>query len=697
MDASRLDALEHDSDGQRSWWDENKVDLTSSEKDDVFEYIATQNPIGYRELILEMTVDRIEEPDKFLNDLHRLAPYLDQDGAWVLLYNKIRDEIDGNEAVARDIYGRLKVVREDWAPTFTRLFLAELPRDDAEAEIVDLLTSGDDLPIATGCISLAEAFEGESVSEDIIDELERLGTNGTMLSPVLKANRALFHENPGLWELTFEIGYANPEYIEQIIWLFGNEISDQHLSEYLELVKEGVEAGMVDDIQNHNLSSNFADRTQKLADFTVWLAQHQSDTAQRLAKDTAKENEAFLPALFDRADRFANSFVGKHVLRHAGEPDPVALVNELVNHYDASQRVMYLHLLRETIGELYFADSYHQHCAQDIGHFVEDTVNHHSFIDDIDWELLNTSPDGDDPNELQQRVYVHLYNIVSQILNRRDYDTSVLQELASYGNLDAQFRSRLSANLQSKIYHPLMSRLDADRDDPLLELLNDRWQQIPDPKQRALEAASSFDAILSEVLLLLWLEQRGVDYDIEVNLHAYGSGEELDRDADLRIDDTYIEILTPEMWKDLRLSNTAMGIPNRSIDKIVSKFRDKFQNTQEPNDYPVFIAMNLDQSEMMAEEVVSAMFGQLNIAFNVDEQTGALVDEQPMRDPDESIQDEHWFPETMLNGVIWYTTRVGFRDGSPKLSVDGDVIPNPNADTSDNEATCAGLNTTLFD
>lgn len=697
MDFDQIDSLQYESDAQVEWWEEHGNESSEEEIDELFEYVVSEEKFSYRELVVKMTVKRIDHPDLFLQDLRRLAPHLDTNGAWVALHNEIRDCIDGNEELAREIYSRLKSDGGGWVPNFAKLFLIELPNEEAKEEILQLLSADDEVLIATGCISLAEGFEDEEVSDAIVHELEQLGRDGIALNPVLKANRALFQENPSLWALTMEIGYKYPESVEPILFLFGHDIDGKHLTDYLELIKFGLEEGSVSDIRDYALSKNFSHKTQQLADFTVWLSDHQSNSANRLAEDIGEANSDFMSALFDRADRFSNTAAAKQILRKAGKSDLDALINELIDHYDSSQRVLYLHLLRDVIGDLYFADSFHQDAAREIAEFIDSTVAHHPFVRDIDWEMITSQPEDDDEKRLQQDVFVHLYNIVDDILNRRDFDASLLQVLKKYPNLESHFRSRLLSNLQSHTYHPMMAYLEKDGDHPVLSLMDGRWDEIPEEKRDALKSPPGFPDILSEVLLILWLEQRGVDYSPDVNLHAYDSGEELNRDSDLLVDGNYIEIQSPKIWTDLRLSNRMVGIPNRSIQKITSKFRNKFSGTLEPNDRPVFIALNLDRSEIMAEEVIASMWGKVQIQFAVDQETGTLVNERPTRDAEQSIRDEHWFTERHLNGVIWYTTQVNTSGGRVDLSVDGAVIPNPNSANPDNQEICEELQATLFD
>ena len=110
----------------------------------------------------------------------------------------------------------------------------------------------------------------------------------------------------------------------------------------------------------------------------------------------------------------------------------------------------------------------------------------------------------------------------------------------------------------------------------------------------------------------------------------------------------------------------------------------------------MFIALDISQSEIQPEEVISSLYGSMQIQLQFNRETGEVVDERPSRDRDESL--EGWdLLDDNLNGVIWYTARITSSESSPQLEVEGDVVPNPHhQDGEDNFDLCESLSERLF-
>jgi len=86
----------------------------------------------------------------------------------------------------------------------------------------------------------------------------------------------------------------------------------------------------------------------------------------------------------------------------------------------------------------------------------------------------------------------------------------------------------------------------------------------------------------------------------------------------------------------------------------------------------------------------------LKIQLTYDTDTGQAVDDRPVRDPDDALQGWSLLDDN-LNGVIWYTVRITTdTNGTQKLQVDGDVVPNPHHKDEDNAQYCSTLADTLF-
>ncbi|WP_430639484.1 hypothetical protein [Haloferax volcanii] len=288
-----------------------------------------------------------------------------------------------------------------------------------------------------------------------------------------------------------------------------------------------------------------------------------------------------------------------------------------------------------------------------------------------------------------------LHTILSEHLENRDYSESTLEALDDYPKLKSHFHQSLLKKIDNETYHPMLRLLDRDVT-RYLNLFENNWELIPGEKRQQL-LGSAFESTLSEIVLILQLEKQGLDFDVDVNLHKYPSGDLTDKDVDIVVDGNYIEIRTPQTWRNLEVANCAIGLPNRAYDQISDKFKSDYAGSIELTQEPVFIALDLTESEIQPEEVISSFYGSLKGQLLYDKESGEVVDKRTIRDPEDSLQgwrllDDH------LNGVVWYTSRLKPADDSLEhLEVDGDVVPNPHHHDEGNRDFCLALSQSLFD
>lgn len=685
-----VDAHRHHRDDLIAWWDTHHDHLTQEQCDNLFDWII-DDPFAYFPLVIRLTLDTADTAPEFAENLERLSPHIDADLAWGEFYTAFRETMQDNPDLAQELYNELPVDIEDWIHPIIGPVFAGLPRDDATNELCRLLESHEETKVKAGIRGLMATFEDTELPPKLVDSLVQLADDPAFHGYVLQANTAVFIANSDLWELTLEIGRNNPDYVPQILQQYGRYIEHDHLADYLTLAEHGMAEDTVDDIPVHYLYIDFADATDQLADFTVTLSEHRLTTAKQLVDHIADENDAILPAVFDRIDTFPSAFHAVETVFAAGEDDPAQLVDLVIDQYDTGHRRVMLQLLQKAVGELFFATSYERSTATTIADFLT-SLDAPAFVRSVDRALIEQEPDDDEHHN--KEVYYHLYNVLNDHLDNREYDQSTLTQLDEYPQLKAHFHRRLTRKIDQGTYHPMLNLLQNDAE-TYLQFLEENWHRIPSAKQQQL-LGDAFESTLSEIGLLLWLNTQGLSYDIDVPLHDHQTGNELEKDVDVVVDGNYIEIRAPQTWRNLEVANRALGIPNTAYNKIADKFKSDYAGSAELTSEPVFIALDITQSEIFPEEIVASLYGSLKIQLTYDTDTGQAVDDRPVRDPDDALQGWSLLDDN-LNGVIWYTARITTdTDGTQKLQVDGDVVPNPHHKDEDNAQYCSTLADTLF-
>jgi len=687
----QIKARHRDRDDLEAWWDDHQDGLTQDQYDTLFEWIIDE-PFAYLPLVVRLTLDTADTAADLAVNLERLAPHINADLAWGDFYTAFGEKLEADPDLAVSLYDELPAETQDWPLKIIGNVMAALPKEDAITEIEQLLQSQEPTRVEIAVRGLAIRFEDDELPQELLDAVLTLAENPDFHNEVLYATAAVFTEHPSLWEITLDIGQNHPRHIQRIINLYSRRIENDHLPTYLDLVELGLEEDTVDDIAIHQLYMKFADETDLLADFAVSISDTQLGAAKQLADHAADRNDALLPALVGRADAFPSPFYAAEVVFGAGEHYPTQLVELVLDTYDGSNRITMLRLLQRAVGELFFQSAYHEDTAADIADFL-DNLDDTDFVPRVNRDKIREQPD--DPEHHNKEVFYQLYSVISAHLENRDYDHATLDRLTDYENLHAHFHPRLSRKIDSGTYHPMLALLQNNTTESL-EFLEENWERIPPSKQQQL-LGDAFNATVSEIALVLWLDDQGLEYEIDVNLHAHDTGREMDKDVDVVVDGNYIEIRTPQTWRNLEVSNRTVGLPNTAYDKIADKFKQDYAGAAELTEEPVFIALDITESEIMPEQVVASLYGGLKIQITYDTETGQAVDDRPIRDPDEALQGWSLLDDN-LNGVIWYTNRIRTdTDGTPVLRVDGDVVPNPHHKDDDNQTYCEELSETLFD
>lgn len=90
----KIEDLELQKEEQVGWWSENGAELGAEERDELFDWIIDQGRFHYLELLIELTLDNLDDPPTSAEDLRRIAPQIDGDLAWGQLYDEYRERLE---------------------------------------------------------------------------------------------------------------------------------------------------------------------------------------------------------------------------------------------------------------------------------------------------------------------------------------------------------------------------------------------------------------------------------------------------------------------------------------------------------------------------------------------------------------------------------------------------------------------------
>lgn len=685
-----LDTIPIKSEEQKEWWIANRDDLSVEEREELFDELGSSNKYLYNTVAVGITVAP-DEAGRLVNNLDRMHELLDADLSWGVALDWVPDLLeDKSSSLCDEVYRRLRDRGDTVYKDFGMYFLIAGNPESISDEILVLLDSDSDADIAVGLKSAEQEYA--DLPDNVVSRVHTLFNQQECLDTLIWFAAQYLDHDYNFWKELISLGTLRPETLPRILQCVRFEIGDEHLPGYLRLLRLAIEEDQVEDPRISILYTNFSHRTDLMADFTVWLNCVDSFEAQQLAERISDDNVVYLEALFDRIDGFDQPVRALFTLVRAGRSRPGRLVELTLQEFDEDQEWYYLELLRKAIGELFDDSETHQETVQELYDFLDDRYADEPFV-----PVLNRDRVGlEDQNAYDEAAALdQLKTFLLDLLNERDYGDTLLERLDDYDALSDHFESLVEQKLEQEERHPILNLLR--RDSQLLDLLEDNWERIPEDKRNDLLADAGFADFLSEIEFLIALDDDGIAFDTEVPLHHYQEGNQI-RDVDIVIDDDiYIDVLHPETWRPLSLSNRAKSIPNNAERKILKKFRDKFVKTEEMSTQPCFIALDIGRSEIDKEQVAAALHGSLQIQIAYDEETGEAVDERLTRDPDERLEGTHYFLDQHLNGVIWYRTDLVEEDDEVKPVLHGDVIPNPeHQDGEANLEYCQELSSRIF-
>lgn len=690
-----IEELELQREEQVEWWSENGAELGAEERDELFDWIINQGRFHYFELLIELTLDNLDDPPTFAEDLHRIAPQIDSDLAWSQLYDEYRERLGEEDVSAESIFNELQDANEEWLAWMGGVALGKLPERDMRDEIIDLLESRETEDVQAGIQSVVEQYQGRDLPDKIVEAFREISERSEPRQNhlLVQASVNLFKENPEIWDLTARIGQENPEIIPVIAERFASEIEDEHLNDFLALLRIGLESESPLD-KSHALyfiHQKFSNRTEELVDFTIFLDNQNDLTPNHFVENVSEANPEYLPALFERVKESDEPFRSLFSLTFAARPRPDELIDLCIQHAEDVDDPFLREVLIKALGELFDESGTHRATMVDLFEFFDERYSDEPFVRSLDREKLNL----DDPDAYDEtRVVDEMKDYLFLLQSDRSFDQNLLATLNRYESLSDHFRDRVEAKLEQEDYYPLFYLLRDDR--PELQFLEEHWKDIPESKRSALLSTAGFSDFLSEIKFLVAIGENGVEYDVEVPLHHHESGDIIG-DVDLVVDGCYIDLLRPETWKPLSLSNQAKSIPNNAESKILSKFKGKFLGAREMTEKPCFIALDLERTEIESIQVEEALHGSLQIQIFYDEETGEMVEERLTRDPEQRLEGEYDFLDTYLNGVIWFKTTLKDTEEGIKPDIELGVVPNPeHEDGESNMQLCEDLEELLI-
>lgn len=679
-------------DDQKEWWENNREDLSQGQKHELLDWIV-EDGIHSTFRVFKLTIlEASDNPQELVERLKVATEQADGDLAWGSFHKDLREEIDGKTETNREVYSELKSEYPDIFKLFGYAFLYKSDID-TEEEILELLANRDETEVTVGVSSTILKYE--QIPASINEELQNMMDNEEHVIHVLRAYTEFFTQNTEHWEKLVETALNDEEHLTYILQNTQFKIQNQHLEDFTEIVKHGIEEEILEEAPIHIYYSEFPERTDQAIEITLCLLEKNNYNAQILAENIGEENSNFAERLLEERNRTDNKFGLNNAILKAGKSNPETLVDAILQEYSEDEREFFLELLRKTIGELHQSGSYHRNTAEGIATFLEDTIGLGDFIDQPNWDLIEENPN--QPQEHNQEVFRQLNEIVQQLKSRRNFDQSILNQLSNYSNLDNYYRDLLAEKIQQGVYHPFLDHL---RNNSLvLDTLENNWEDIPTENKDALKQGGTFNDILSEIKLMIWLKSRGVNFNSEVNLHDYDTGDEEDRDVDIEFGDNYIDVINPKLMPRLDMSNEAIMIPNNAIKKIYSKVGNKYLGTHELEQERTFIAMNLNRTEIEPEQVVASLHGGLQVHLGRKEDSEVMKELGTSRNLESSIaglDDPTQLLEDHFDGVIWFKPSIFEENGDIYIKMAGDVVPNPLHQNDDTDEYCEQLAETIF-
>lgn len=677
---------------QKEWWKNNRDNLSRDQKHELLDWIINDGIHNTFCVFKQVILEASDNPQEIIERLKVATEQADGDLAWGSFHKDLREEIEGKTEINREVYSKLKSKYSDISRLFGYAFLCKSDMK-TEEEILELLDSREEVKVTVGVSSTLLKYE--QIPSSINEELQNMLEGEEHVIHVLRAYTEFFTQNNEIWEKLVEIALNHEEHLPYIVQNTQFKIQNQHLEEFTEIVKHGIEEEILEESPIHIYYSEFPERTDQAIETTLCLLDKNNYNAQILAENIGEENSDFAERLLEERNRTDNKFGLNNTILKAGKSNPEIFIDAIIEEYSEDEREFFLELLQKTIGELYQSDNYHRDAAKHIATFLEDTVGIRDFIDQPNWNLIEVNPV--QPKEHNQEVFKQLNEIVQQLKYRRNFDQSILNQLANYSNLDNYYYDLLAEKIQEGTYHPFLGHLK--NDSLILKFLEENWDRIPPEQKEGLTWDRAFNDFISEIKLTLWLMDQSIEVENDVDLHESQSGEIDERDVDIQFNDNYIDVKNPKMMEELKMSNEAISIPNNAVKKIYNYFDHKFMNTEELYNERTFLALDLSGTEMGSEQIISALHGGQQVHLGKKEGEDVLRELGASRNIDSSISGEHVYTNILENhfdGVIWFKPRILEEDEDVYIKMSGDVVPNPLHQDDATDEYCGQLAETIF-
>lgn len=666
-----IDSIPIKSEEQKKWWLENRGELSSGEQQQLFEKLVSNNEYRYNTLLFCVGLES-DEPEMLLDNLERLSNLIDADLSWGPAFREVPNLLEKkNPQISGDVFRQLRDQGSRAYEKFGAYFLKAKSPESLEKEIIGLLSSVAESDIVVGLRATAQEYR--DLPDSIVEQVHTLFDQKECLNTLIWFASRYLDKGYGFWDKLVWLGTSKPDYLPQILQSVQYDIGDKHLAEYLRLLRLAMDEGVVERPDIYNLYRDFAHRSDLLADFTVWLSSENSAKTWELSEKLSEENPEYLEKLFERIDEFESQISALFTLVHASQAEPEKLVNLTLQEIDEDEgkESFLLELLRKAIGELFDDSGTHRETVEKIYDFLIDRYSDEPFVGTLNKERVGLIGD-EEYNEGD--ALTELKEFLPEAISSHKFDESLFELLDKYDNLSDHFGTLVERKLEQRERHPVLMLLKDES--YYLDFLEDNWSRIPPEKKEDLLSNTGFSDFLSEIMFLVYLDEKGVDYETEVPLHHYQEGNVIGN-VDVVINDIYIDIHHPKMWKPLSLSNRVRMIPNTAERKILRKFKNKFLSTGEMSEKPCFIALDIGRSEIDEEQIRAALHGSLKVRIFYDEETGEVVDERALRDPEESLEDSYYLLNNYLNGVIWYRTDLVEENERVIPSLNAGVVPNP--------------------
>jgi len=169
----------------------------------------------------------------------------------------------------------------------------------------------------------------------------------------------------------------------------------------------------------------------------------------------------------------------------------------------------------------------------------------------------------------------------------------------------------------------------------------------------------------------------------------------LDLEGKLKGKPVLFEVIKPNLFRKLRYSAGAIGIPNRARKVVYDEFKNHLAQVAERIDKPVVIAIDTGRSEIDYDFVADYVYGTQQFTWWTDKKTGKVVAEGWTRAKD-SIHDQAKSSSEnldVISAIVCYKTVLG-DDG--KFHLQGVIFLNPTAQNPLTDSQVSKMEKTLF-